>query len=195
MVMARIIFQFCFITAFGLSAAAQTLPKFSVREAQLTTIDTDDREKMLKAMKIFEQVINDPDFQKELLTQKFLFDLPNDPMRHLTTKQIVDTLYSGKEWYDPVVDNTADIYWICNKRKHKPPFSTAIGYGLPTDSTIHTYIYFVRNASLSEIANNLAHEWSHKVGFDHEFKDHKDRDQTVPYLFGDLVEKYAKRYE
>lgn len=193
--MVKAVFPLIILVAISITPAAQTLPTFSVRESQLTTIDTDDREKMLKAMRIFEKVMNDPDFQKELLVQKFLFDLPADPMRHLTTKQIVDTLYSGKEWYDPVVDHTADIYWICNKRKHKPHFSKAIGYGLPTDSTIHTYIFFVRNASLSDIANNLAHEWSHKLGFDHKFNDHSERDQTVPYLFGDLVEKYAKRYE
>jgi hypothetical protein len=174
---------------------AQNLPHFTVRAVQFSTISDQDRQRMLKAIQVFENVMNDKEFQKALLDTTFLFDLPDDPMRTLTTKQIVDTLYSGKEWYHNSVDNTADIIWYCTKRKRKPPFTTAIGYGLENDSIIHTYIFFLRGTLLSGIVANLAHEWSHKVGFDHQDKDYDKRDESVPYLFGNLVERFAKKYD
>ena len=173
---------------------AQTLSKFHVKAVELITISQEDSLKMIAAINVFEKVMNDCTFQRALLDTSFLFDLPEDPMRYLSTMQIVDSLYSGREWYHTTADNTANIFWECNRRKHKPPFTTAIGYGLEEDSVIRTYIYFVRNYDLPSIANNLAHEWSHKVGFDHQKKDHGGRDQTVPYLFGNLVERFAKKY-
>ena len=42
--------------------------------------------------------MNDKEFQQKLLNTTFLFDLPADPIRNVTAKQIVDTLFSGREW-------------------------------------------------------------------------------------------------
>ncbi|HEY5746105.1 MAG TPA: hypothetical protein VIU12_08525 [Chryseolinea sp.] len=181
-------------TLISITTPVQDLPIFHVKGAKLTAKYQDDKEKMTDALRIFEKVMNDKMFQKKLSDTAFLFDLPEDPMRTLSSRQIVATLFSGKEWYHTDADNTADIIWNCSKRKHKPPLTTAIGYGDENDSTINTYIFFVRHEKMEDIVNNLAHEWSHKVGFDHQKKKHPERDKTVPYLFGDLVGEFSKKY-
>lgn len=174
--------------------AAQQLPRFYVRIVGLTAVDSDEEATMRRAIRIFEKVMNDTTFQRRLMDTSFVFDLPNDPMRNLSSKQIVDTLFSGREWYSNVSDNTADIIWICNQRKKRPLFSNTIGYGNENDSLINTYRWVMRTYKVENIVGNLAHEWSHKVGFDHQDDSHPERSKTVPYLFGNLVVIFAKKH-
>jgi hypothetical protein len=192
--MSKFIVLFILTSVTFSTSYSQNLPVFYVKAERLTTPDDGDKQKMLESLAIFQQVMNDKDFQRSLLDTTFLFDLPYDSMRTLTTKQIVDTLFSGKEWFRPYVDHTANINWECNQRKHKPPLTTTIGYGNESDSIFHTYIFYIRNNEISDIVNNLAHEWSHKIGFDHQKRNHPGRENTVPYLFGNLVERFVERY-
>jgi len=191
--MYNIILVFFSLLVISTSTYAQELPQFNVRAVRLRATDSRDENRMRQALQIFEKVMNDTAFQRKLLDTTFVFDLPDDPMRTLSPKQICDTLFSGKEWYDTDTDHTADIFWECTKRRIRPPFTSTIGYGNPNDSTINTYIFFVRNRKMQDIVGNLAHEWSHKIGFDHRPDNHPERERTVPYLFGNLVEKFAKK--
>jgi hypothetical protein len=188
------ILLFYFVCFTGLLIKAQDLPHFYVRANNLTAINDNDRKVMTTCIEIFENIMNDTGFQKELLDTTFEFDKDDDPMRFLTPKQVVDTLFSGREWYHTYVDHTAEVNWEATKRVHKPPFTTTIGYGNSNDSLIYTYIFYIRNYTIADVTGNLAHEWSHKVGFDHKEKDHPGRDETVPYIFGNLVEKYVVKY-
>lgn len=183
-----------FLIGLRVAVAAQQLPAFYVN-GRLTTIQESDSLKMTRALQVFEIIMNDTAFQRKLLDTTFVFDVAGDPMRNLTPRQIVDTLFSGREWYHTTVDHTADITWECNERESKPLFSSTIGYGLESDSLIRTYIFYVRENSVSAIAGNVAHEWSHKVGFDHRKRNHSGRDKTVPYIVGNLVKSFAAKYD
>jgi len=67
---------------------------------------------------------------------------------------------------------------------------STIGFGLPTDEWIHTYQAFFDDATESELAGHFAHEWCHKIGFEHAMYawQDKNRDSSVPYAIGKLVE-------
>ncbi|MBX0290135.1 hypothetical protein K3G63_06775 [Hymenobacter sp. HSC-4F20] len=160
----------------------------------------DRKKRMELIVKAFESVMNDKDFQKELLQQKFVYDVDDDPNKKLTTAEVAEKIYAAvesytKEGYEPKVDNTANIYWDIKRRPHRPDGDHAtLGYGFSGGYTIYTYSWYFRGKDIDERVGHLAHEWSHKLGFRHRSDFHKTRDETVPYAFGYLVRKHAKKY-
>ena len=66
---------------------------------------------------------------------------------------------------------------------------------MPDTSVITSNRRFFDNFTPAEIAGNLAHEWMHKIGFDHDFNSTSRRPYSVPYAVGDLVESLAEQYE
>ncbi len=155
---------------------------------------------MEKAAKTFESVMNDKEFQKELLELNFHFDTENDPNKVLSTAQIVSKIYDAKEENgDSGTISTADIYWILKKAKPRAKWKGINGYRNKGSKFINTYSYYFRNSLSSnnkhDIVGHLAHEWSHTLGFLHKNKPHDNRSKTVPYAFGNLVKKHAKKYQ
>lgn len=185
---------------FGINSLAQTnfeFPIFRVTTEKIQGKNSIQEEKMKKALLIFEKVMNDKSFQEDLQKLTFHFDIEDDPNRNLTTSQIVKTLYEAKEHYSTKPDNNAQIYWYIQKRNF---FSnlfkgcSTIGYGEETEKEINTYTCFINRADLPELAGHISHEWSHKIGFAHKQKRHNRRNETVPYAFGYLVRKHAKKH-
>ena len=175
---------------------AQDFPLFKVEGTQITGLTPEREAKMVRAMAIFEKVMNDKDFQVELMKFPFEFDVPNDPNRNLTSAEVTEKLYQGQEHYKSGKDNTANLHWVI-KRKARPIFSRhpAIGFGNPGEKEIFTYTWFFdQSNNLADLIGHIAHEWSHKVGFDHLFKPHSGRENTVPYAFGELVRRFALRH-
>lgn len=173
---------------------SQAQINFKVKLENFSTVNDTLRQKMFNAALLFQHVMNDTFFTKELLVKEFHFDMPNDTNRNLTTAQIVNKLYLAKEWYKDSYDSIATIYWYSTKRWNKPLGTSTIGFSNANSKNINTYLYYLRSATISEIAGHLAHEWSHKLGFQHKKKDHPQREQTVPYLFGNLVKVYASKH-
>ncbi len=176
-------------------AFGQQLPIFQVYTSKVEGLKPEWETKMKLTLSIFEKVMNDKDFQKELGELKFHSDVDTDPNKNLTTKQIIEKIYAAEEFYNSESDNKADIYWIIEK-KGKPWFSKhpAIGYGNETEREIYTYSWFLKSGDLTEIVGHISHEWTHKIGFVHQFNPHDRRPETVPYAFGSLVEKHAQKY-
>ncbi|WP_439697455.1 hypothetical protein ACFGVS_03370 [Mucilaginibacter sp. AW1-7] len=179
-------------------ATGQPLPEFKTRGNKIQGLTTAREAKMREALATFEKIMNDTLFQKELLRKTFAYDVPTDPYRTLTTRQVVEKLYKAAEWYQPAEDQTANVYWVIKKRAKIVTVLTphpAIGYGLPTDTTIYTYTwYFDDAANKADIVGHLAHEWSHKLKFAHLKNSHPGRENTVPYAFGNLIKAFAKKY-
>ena len=63
-----------------------------------------------------------------------------------------------------------------------------IGYRNPPKPTIYTNRKFHAGASACARASNLTHEWSHVLGFKHDFKRTKRRPFSVPYSIGAAFE-------
>lgn len=171
------------------------LPVFKVAGLNIDDNNQARVNKMDQALQIFEKVMNDADFKKELLSLTFSYDVEGDRNARLTNKQVVEKIYAGKEWYKDTANNTADIYWKIEK-KGKPVFDDLhTGLRSVTDSTIHTYSWFFdKNKNLPEVVGNLAREWSLQLGFEYAFKPHRNREKTIPFAFEALVSKYAEKY-
>ncbi len=176
--------------------AQKPLPAFKVIGNKVEKVLPARDEKMAQALMVFEKVMNDADFKKELLSLTFAYDVINDAHSHFTTKQVVDKIYDAKEWYSDTCNHTADIYWQIEK-KRKPIFDKpSMVYGSAVDTTIVLYSYFFdKSDNLPELVGNIANEWAKKLGFESGFKSHQHREKTVPFAFGELVEKYAIKYD
>lgn len=186
---------YLFISFSSVYGYGQSLPRFRVHADSLRGINEYDLKKMNAAMSLFEEVMNDTSFQNALLAKTFYFDVAGDQNKLLTTKEIVEKIFAAKEFYRDGADAVANLFWIIEK-KNKPIFTRnpAIGYGDAGEVEIYTYTWFFIQEdrdNLAAIAGHIAHEWSHKLGFQHLFNPHKKRKYTVPYAFGYLVEEYA----
>jgi len=161
---------------------------FKVEADSLYGIRTERETKMRRALSVFEEVMNDSCFWVSMDSMEYVFDLANDTNRHMSTKQINQKLYMGNEWYKKENDSTANVYWVLKERTWH---SLAVGYGYPSQKVIHTYSWFLDKSDLASLVGHIAHEWSHKLGFDHQFNPHPGREQTVPYAFGNKVKEFA----
>lgn len=186
------------IIAFPILAMGQQVPAFRVNAIEIKGLSASRTEKMKRATQIFEKVLNDPEFRKELGTRTFRSDRKDDLVPNPTYRRVIEKIYAGAERYKPEPNNAADIYWYAEKKnfwKRLTGKCNTIGYGYPGEKRIYTYTCLIdEDDSMAEIVGNLAHEWSHKLGFVHKEEYHSERHLTVPYVFGDLVEEFASRW-
>jgi hypothetical protein len=184
----------------ALQAAAfgQHQPVFRVNAIEIKGKTAFQTEKMKRAARIFEQVLNDPEFQKELATKTFKSDRDDDLVPDPTAPQVIEKIYAAAEKYNPEPNHAADIYWYAEKKSFWKKLTgkcNTIGYGYPGERKIFTYTCLIdQEDSMAELVGNLAHEWSHKLGFKHRDEYHPGKYQTVPYVFGDLVEEHAAKW-
>lgn len=75
---------------------------------------------------------------------------------------------------------------------HSP--SKTIGYTYPDTTRIWINTRYFERYTIKKVADNLMHEWMHKLGFDHARARTKDRSLSVPYAIGYLVEELAQEH-
>jgi hypothetical protein len=73
-------------------------------------------------------------------------------------------------------------------------WTSAIGYGLPTDDIIRLNIKYLKKLSpenpisLMDLGSLITHEFSHNRGFDHDFKKTKRRPNSLSYVINRAFE-------
>jgi hypothetical protein len=97
---------------------------------------------------------------------------------------------SGRQYNEQTDDYELDVdLTIYHSR-----WSSTVGYTYP--NTVRTWINrkFFSRYGLAEICGNVAHEYCHKIGFEHSFQPTPSRPFSVPYGIGNLVEELAEKY-
>lgn len=110
---------------------------------------------------------------------------------NLNNLQVYEKLTSGSETLNPGEDHDADISITIDRKNVRG----VIGYTYPTSRMQWIYSWYFKAYSAAEIAGNLAHEYCHKIGFDHEFNNVPGREFTVPYAIGYQTVKIARALE
>ena len=72
---------------------------------------------------------------------------------------------------------------------------STVGYTYADGLRIWMNTKFFDSYSPAEVAGNVFHEWTHKLGFTHASNYSLSRDSSVPYALGYLVEELGKQYE
>jgi hypothetical protein len=179
-------------------AVGQQFPAFRVSTIEIKGRTVSQTKKMKHAAILFERVLNDTAFQKEFETETFKSDRYDDLVQNPTAKQVIERIYAAGELYETEPNNVADIYWYAKNAgfwKRLTDKCTTIGFGYPGEKEIYTYTCLLNEKdSMALLVGHIAHEWSHKLGFVHQWKDHDEIYRTVPYVFGRLVAKHAAKW-
>lgn len=166
-------------------------PYLSVKGMEIKGFDSISLDKMHTAMSQLEQVVNSQEFKDRVINFK-----NRDGVRafksnkDLTNEEIYTIFMEGRETLQPNTPNEMNFYL----KLYNKPWSRVVGYTSATTNVININWKFFRNFESSSVAANLAHEWTHKIGFDHKSAAESD---SAPYaigrIVGELAEKLAKK--
>ena len=168
---------------------------------KLSGFSSTSNEKVAQAAQVMERVMNSEEFRQKVLAFQYNGQAQfsnNDLTRNdgtvesnLTNEQIYQAIMDGAEQLKgqtAVDDHVANLDLVL----YTPPWYkkwSVVGYGNPGQPEIFMNSYYFNSFTLADIAGNMAHEWCHKIGFDHDFNRTSRRPYSVPYAIGDLVVK------
>jgi hypothetical protein len=184
----------CLILASTISSAvAQTSEPLTVNIQGARNFSSDEAAKLAEAEKLINVVVNSEAFKTAVLN--FSYNGVPGFVQNLgmTNAEIYDYLMMGAEKYP--VQTAAD---------HKMDFDIelytsswfgrgTLGYTDINTQTIHINTRFYDKSAPNQIAMNMVHEWTHKMGFDHDQNRTARRDYSVPYGVGYLVRDLAAK--
>ena len=142
--------------------------------------------KAKKIVKLMNEVINSNSFEKELLAFKFSdtrFRHDNEFQEIKSNKEIHQILKKGFE------QNSADgndYIWKLNIKlgRRLPQVGRRVGNLIITQNW-----FFKRDKNHSKVASHWFHEYSHVLGFHHDYEETERRPNSVPYGLNQIVEK------
>jgi hypothetical protein len=156
---------------------------------KLVNFDKSQEEKIKGAVSLIKRVITSQVFRDKVLNYQYQ-----------GKKKFVDNLgLSNEEIYLKILEGTEQVG--ITKRNNVMDVelelynqtTNTIGYTYPDTPRIWINKKYFTRFSHAKVAHNLMHEWMHKLGFIHETYWSKERDHSVPYAIGALVEEIACR--
>lgn len=145
-------------------------------------------DKLMQAQQLVELIINSAAFKSRVLNFTYQGSKQFVQNNGMSNEQIYETLMSGAEMYP--VQTAADHFMDYDLVLYKPKWyqsKKVLGYTNQNTRVIHINKLFFNKADINEIAMNLVHEWTHKMGFGHDYKKTARRPYTVPYGVGYIV--------
>jgi hypothetical protein len=147
-------------------------------------------DKALRAIEIIKKVIASSEFRARVLNFTHQGKKEFVDNKGLTNAQIYQVLLDGQEDLLPVVDNEMDL-----ELELFYTWRDTVGYTTPGALRIYMNTKFFNPYTPSQVAGNLFHEWTHKLGFEHAQTYTISRDSSVPYALGFIVAELGKKYE
>lgn len=168
----------------GLDPAACT---FST-DIEFINVTSERQAKFNKAIAIIKKVVASTAFRDRILNftyngQKAFVDTTK------TNAQVYQSILDAAEELIPAKNNTMNMevetYYTNN---------STVGYTNSGTTRIYVNTKFFDSYQPYNVANNLFHEWLHKVGYSHAYYYSTSRDYSVPYAVGDIIEELGKQY-
>ena len=149
------------------------------------------KEKVRSAVALIKKVITSEEFRERVLNHTVA-----------GKKTFIDNLgMSNEEIYKKIAEG-AEIMGDTSKNAtmnvelelfHSP--TKTIGYTYPDTNRIWINTKYFDTYTVIKVADNLMHEWMHKLGFDHAKTYSVSRNYSVPYAIGYLVEELAFKWK
>jgi len=149
------------------------------------------KEKVEQAAAAMESALNSEEFHSRVSGFTWQGKQSFADNRGMSNDQIYAAIMSGRETYSTDDDHTVNLNLIL----YRPPFYkkwSVVGYGYPGTPQIYVNRYYLAAMSIADLAGLLAHEWCHKLGFNHDFRRTLKRPYSVPYGVGSIVSDIAK---
>ncbi len=135
-------------------------------------------DKALKALRLIKNVIESEEFKARVLAHSYQGQRTFVDNQGLSNADIYHKILHGK------FEVEVELYHQSN---------TTIGYTYPDTKRIWVNKKYFEAYSPEQVADNLFHEWLHKIGFDHERTYSDQRNYSVPYALGYLMEELAAK--
>ena len=165
--------------------------KLSV-DVYMRNFTSSDQDKVNKAIIILEKVMNSNEFKQRVLNFKFKGKKQFHNNNGMTNEEIYNHLMTGAENLMP--ESVGVMNFDLSLYRSKNPWSKVKGYTTADSMQIFINKKFFRLSSWTplDVAGNMAHEWVHKMGFGHDYRDNIDRPSSVPYAIGYMLIDIAK---
>jgi hypothetical protein len=147
-------------------------------------------EKIKDAFRILEIAVNSEEFKERVLN--FVNDKGEREFASnngKTNEEIYQIFMEGRELLQEDTPGEMNFYL----KQYYRPWSRVIGYTNGDTNVININYRFFKNYMPYDVAANLAHEWTHKIGFDHKSaQEHDSAPYAIGYILGDIAEKIYK---
>jgi hypothetical protein len=145
--------------------------------------------KMRRAIEVVRLVVGTEEFRKRVLDHTWNGAKTYVDNRGHSNLTIYNNILDGGESLQPTKNNTMDmeveLYYANN---------STVGYTYPNTRRIWVNQKFFDQYNLASVANNLMHEWLHKLGYDHAQTWSTSRDYSVPYGVGRIVSQVGLKF-
>jgi len=156
-----------------------------VKPMQVSGFDATSRKKLDQAFALIEKVVNSEEFKLRVLNFKNRKgERAFASNQGLTNEEIYQKFMEGRETLQPTTPGEMN-YFVS---MYYSRWSRVIGYTNPNTSVIYVNWKYFGGFTPAQVAANLVHEWTHKIGFDHTSAAEYD---SAPYAIGYIVEELA----
>lgn len=156
----------------------------------LSKFDSADEAKVMKAIDIIKQVIRSQEFKDRVINFTYNGKKQYVDNEGLTNAEIYQKLLDASEDLRPGIDHQMDLELELYYSSRN-----TVGYTYPSGLKIWMNTKYFDVYSPAEVAGNVFHEWTHKLGFGHDSSYSVSRDSSVPYAIGYIMEELGKKFE
>jgi hypothetical protein len=164
-----------------------TTGHLSVKGMQITGFEGESRAKLMTAFQVLETVVNSEEFKDRVIN--FMNDKCERKFassKGLTNEQIYQIFMEGRETLQQNTPGEMNYFL----KLYNAWWSRVIGYTSGDTNLININWKFFKKFQPSDVAGNLAHEWTHKIGFDHKSAAEHD---SAPYAIGYIVDELSAK--
>ncbi|MES2526084.1 MAG: hypothetical protein V4598_03320 [Bdellovibrionota bacterium] len=157
---------------------------------KFVNFEVEQEEKVHKAIDIIKKVIASDEFRTRVINYQYNGNQAYVDNKGLTNEEIYLKLLKGVETLIPEEDYEMDLeleLYYSSKN--------TVGYTYPNTVRIWMNTKYFTPYTPTQVAGNIFHEWTHKLGFDHASTYSIARDSSVPYAVGYLIRDLGKQYE
>lgn len=182
------------------AAAAQEPARMSARIIGIERYTTKEAARVDSAVSLAVQVVNLPAFRAAVLAygggdaRRSFVERDGRPLA-MSNAEVLAAFGQAAEEFAPEQDREMDLHLIGKNRFLGWPFGWPgypVGYvDSAKDPYIYSYRTWVRDNGVADVAGHVVHEWTHKLGFVHDYADTRTRPCSVPYALGNLVVFFA----
>ena len=177
------------------SHATEPRPSLEIRLHHASGFESDEcRAKLDQALALIEDVLSSTEFREEVLNYTWQSKYQFAQADGLTNEQVYEKIMNGIETLNSSADpeiGTVDLELALYRPLYR--WSKVIGFTRPNQKTIYINQYRLQKNSPEEVAANIVHEWTHKLGFDHDHRNTPQRAHSVPYAVGNIFHAIASK--
>jgi hypothetical protein len=183
---------FVFFVLFFISCnkahALEAAENFDVRTT-LIGFTPKQEKKIHSASKLIRKIVRSTEFKEKVLNHTWKGKKQFADNKGLTNEEIYKKILDGSERQLRLgSNNTMDL----EIELYTDYDSITIGYTYPNIVRIYMNRKYFNKFRPYQVADNMMHEWLHKIGFGHAVKNTPERPYSVPYAIGYIVKGIAR---